>query len=211
MSQSELLRRIAERCAAIGLTERQAVMAAGINLDFVRDIRRRGHSPKVDKLAKLAKALRTPLSYFTDAIVPASDGGEPEAEAAVPPDATELRELSKIGQRITWAREANEFALDQVRAQLRFRDGELEAIEEGRRPPSVFQLLQLSYALHVSADYLLRGYLTARTHQAVGNILLWRGQAEPEPGMEVPHKEPGTGKLQPSGKSRRPKAAATAD
>lgn len=70
MGQDELLRRIGERLKAVKLSERKALMKAGIGLDFVRDIRRRGHSPKVDKLAALARATQTPLSYFTEVAEP---------------------------------------------------------------------------------------------------------------------------------------------
>lgn len=67
MGHEELLRRIEERLRIKGLTERRALLDANIGVDFVRDIRRRGHSPKLDKLAALARILETPLGYFTEA------------------------------------------------------------------------------------------------------------------------------------------------
>jgi len=70
MAQEELLRRIGERLKAANLSERKALLRAGVGVDFIRDIRRRGHSPKLDKLAAFARAVDTPLSYFTDATEP---------------------------------------------------------------------------------------------------------------------------------------------
>jgi len=76
MAQEELLKRIAERLKAANLSERKALMKSGAGMDFVRDIRRRGHNPRVDKLSKLARTLETPLSYFTDAVVGEAEQGD---------------------------------------------------------------------------------------------------------------------------------------
>lgn len=72
MSQDELLRRIKDRLKAVGLSERQAVIQANVGIDFIRDMRRRGHSPKAEKLAALARVLQKPPSYFLEALEPDS-------------------------------------------------------------------------------------------------------------------------------------------
>lgn len=68
--QAELLRRIEERLAAVGLSERKACLNAQIGVDFIRDIRRRDHSPKAEKLSLLARVLQCPVSYLVDAVMP---------------------------------------------------------------------------------------------------------------------------------------------
>lgn len=83
MAQVELLKRIAERLKLAELSERKALLKADVGLDFVRDIRRRGHNPRVDKLAKLARILATPLSYFTDAVVFDAEQGELQPSLAL--------------------------------------------------------------------------------------------------------------------------------
>lgn len=66
MSHEILLSRIAERLAALWLSERAACKLAGVGENSIRHIRVRGHAPKADTLAKLAIALRVPPSYFLD-------------------------------------------------------------------------------------------------------------------------------------------------
>lgn len=68
MAQEELLRRIEERLAAVKLSERKALLKADIGLDFIRDIRRRGHSPAAAKLARLAQVLGVPPGYLYQAV-----------------------------------------------------------------------------------------------------------------------------------------------
>ena len=84
MPPSELLRRIEERLAAMPMSERRAVTLAGVGADFIRDLRRRGYSPKAEKLARLARVLEVPLSFLTDAVT--QDGGHS------PPGVVELVE-----------------------------------------------------------------------------------------------------------------------
>lgn len=68
--QAELLRRIDERLTAMKLSERKASLNAKAGADFIRDIRRRGHSPKADKLARLAKVLEVPSTHLVEAVEP---------------------------------------------------------------------------------------------------------------------------------------------
>ena len=108
MGQEALLKRIAERLATLGRSERQAVLKAEVGVDFVRDIRHRGHSPKVDKLARLAKALGKPLSYFTEVIVPDSEETNRDAVSTI--SITSIHVIGDV-QAGVW-REATEWPAD---------------------------------------------------------------------------------------------------
>ena len=66
MNALELLRRIDARLKATGLTERKAGIESQNGPDFIRDIRRRHHSPKADKLVRLAKVLGVPPMHFIE-------------------------------------------------------------------------------------------------------------------------------------------------
>jgi transcriptional regulator with XRE-family HTH domain len=84
MPQSELLRRIEGRLTELGISERKACMRANVGVDFVRDIRRRDHSPKVDKLSRLAKVLEVPAAYLSEAITEApTTAGAPFAMTTI--------------------------------------------------------------------------------------------------------------------------------
>lgn len=64
----ELLQRIDQRMATLKLNDKTAAQMAGVGVDWIRDIRRRGHVPKADKLAALANVLGVPTSYLLDAV-----------------------------------------------------------------------------------------------------------------------------------------------
>lgn len=79
MDVTHLLRRIDLQLASAGISERAACLAThkidpDVNVDFVRDIRRRGHDPKVGKLMAFASAIGTDLfSLLAD--YPAAQAG----------------------------------------------------------------------------------------------------------------------------------------
>lgn len=54
------------------ISERKACINAGISPDFIRDMRRNGNFPKVDKLIKLANSLNISIDYFLNALNPKS-------------------------------------------------------------------------------------------------------------------------------------------
>lgn len=66
MAQTELLRRIEDLLARRGMSDRRASQLAGLGVDFIRDIRRRGHSPNAAKLARLAQVLEVTPNYLLD-------------------------------------------------------------------------------------------------------------------------------------------------
>lgn len=62
MSMTDLLAVIDERLKKLGLSDRRACLMAReldpvVGVDFIRDMRRRGHAPKANKLAALARVL----------------------------------------------------------------------------------------------------------------------------------------------------------
>lgn len=73
MSISDLLSVIDERLTALGLSDRKACLLAReinpkVGVDFIRDMRRRHHDPKAEKLAALAQALNIPLPQLVAAL-----------------------------------------------------------------------------------------------------------------------------------------------
>lgn len=58
-------------------------MNAKLNPEFIRDLRRRPHSPGVDNLARLAVALGVPPAYLIEAIEPETDGLHPTRLATI--------------------------------------------------------------------------------------------------------------------------------
>jgi repressor LexA len=82
MAYELLLARIDERLRALGLSERKACMNAGVGVNTIRHIRKRGHAPKATNLAKLAEALGVPPNYFLEA---AAAGAEEEKRASSGP------------------------------------------------------------------------------------------------------------------------------
>lgn len=89
MSYELLLTRIKERLDVLGLSERKACMMADVGLNTIRHIRARGHAPKPENLAKLAKVLEVPAAYLLEAAaeakIPAADhaGGQSDGRSHV--------------------------------------------------------------------------------------------------------------------------------
>lgn len=70
MSIDNLLSHIEILLKEKGLSERKACLDADVGPDFIRDMRRNGNFPKVDKLMKLANTLNVNINYFLNAINP---------------------------------------------------------------------------------------------------------------------------------------------
>lgn len=68
MSVATLVSKIEEILKKKGLSERKACLNAGISIDFIRDMRRNGSTPKTDKLLKLAKSLNVDINIFLHAL-----------------------------------------------------------------------------------------------------------------------------------------------
>lgn len=64
-----------------------------------------------------------------------------------------------VGARIRWARELVEPNRAEFARLMRVDRSTLAKIEDGSRPPSVFNVMDISHRLRVSADYILHGSL----------------------------------------------------
>ncbi|AXC27584.1 MULTISPECIES: LexA family transcriptional regulator [Acetobacter] len=73
MAYELLLSRIADCLHRSELSETAACEAAGVGVNTIRHIRKRGHSPKIENLCKLAYFFGVPPAYFLEA---AAVGGE---------------------------------------------------------------------------------------------------------------------------------------
>lgn len=63
-----LIERIDSALKKAKVSERKAQIESGISTDFIRNLRRRGSSPKAHNLIKLANYLNVPVDYFLEAI-----------------------------------------------------------------------------------------------------------------------------------------------
>lgn len=64
MSVAALVSKIEEILQKEGLSERKACLDAGISIDFIRNMRRNGNTPKTDNLLKLAQSLNVDINIF---------------------------------------------------------------------------------------------------------------------------------------------------
>lgn len=82
-----LIERINDRLQALGLSQREASLKAGLDAGAIRDLRRRGEhaSMRGDTLAKLARALETSVGWLSGE---ADD--EPVVDESPPPSAPDL-------------------------------------------------------------------------------------------------------------------------
>lgn len=71
-----------------------------------------------------------------------------------------ITDLQKgVGERIMWARELVEPNRAAFARAMTVDRSTLQKIEEGSRAPSVFNVMEISHRLRVSADYILHGSL----------------------------------------------------
>jgi len=95
-----LIARIEHRLKALGWSERKACLKAGLGVDTIRDIRRRGGgAPGGDKLAKLAAALDCSIDWLLTGT--GNHGTNRQAEAlnrgaAIDPDHPDTRRIHEL-------------------------------------------------------------------------------------------------------------------
>jgi len=82
--QAKLLAIIDERAAVLGLSDRKISLRVTGKVDFVRDIRRRGHAPKGEQIRKLSKVIQTAEKILLDAVVPDPPSGSVESGGNLP-------------------------------------------------------------------------------------------------------------------------------
>lgn len=103
MGQERLLERIDRHLREQRLSDRKASLLAQVGPDFIRDIRRRGHSPKAEKLVALARVLKIDAAELLEGIDLRNE----------PPQAVRLKKIQVRGavQAGAW-RESVEWPLD---------------------------------------------------------------------------------------------------
>lgn len=62
--QHDLIQKIDNRLSELGMSRAKASVSAGMSPTFIRDIERRGGTPNLSSLQKLAKVLRVDLDYL---------------------------------------------------------------------------------------------------------------------------------------------------
>ena len=103
------------------------------------------------------------------------------------PDAYSAVQI-KIGDRIKWARELVEPNRSEFARLLGVDRSTLQKIEDGDRPPSVFNVIDLAHRLRVTPDYVLRGSLRGVDGELAGMLVA----RHPELGPGGSHREMGS-------------------
>lgn len=147
----KLIDRIDERLAATGLTERGAALAAGLQVDTIRDLRReKKQSLSARSLAKLAAVLGTTADWLTGTqAAPLLSGSEPPPSrdpefslAGVP-----LPARSSMSQDVPVLGTAAGSVIKSV-VGFQFEGGQIDMV---RRPPALAGARDL-YAIYVEGD-----------------------------------------------------------
>lgn len=68
MNVPALVKKIEEILKREGLSERKACLNAGVSIDFIRNMRRNGNTPKTGNLIKLAQSLNIDVNIFLNAL-----------------------------------------------------------------------------------------------------------------------------------------------
>lgn len=93
----------------------------------------------------------------------------------------------QVGQRLLWARELVEPNRAAFARSLGLDRSTVQKIEEGDRPPSIFNVLEFSHALRVTPDYLLTGSMRGIDGELAARL----AAAHPELGRPPPTPSPG--------------------
>lgn len=111
----------------------------------------------------------------------------------------------EIGSRILWARELVEPNRAQFARDLGLDRSTVQKIEDGDRPPSVFNVIDFAHHLHVTTDYILIGSMRG----VDGELAAALAAAHPELGQD-PTFSPNTSDTATApGKHRKPKKPRT--
>ncbi|MBY4640759.1 S24 family peptidase [Gluconacetobacter entanii] len=105
MSMADLLAAIDARLKEHGLSDRGACVKAheinpAVGVDFIRDMRRRGHPPKADKLGALAQVLGVSPQFFVAALL--KEGADTGTEKQLLPAVVEPIEVRGFVQAGAW-------------------------------------------------------------------------------------------------------------
>lgn len=120
------------------------------------------------------------------------DEGELMAKEKRPDAYTEVQK--GIGQRIKWARELVQPNRAQFARDMDVDRSTLQKIEDGDRPPSVFNVLDIAHRLRVTPDYILKGTLKGIDGELAGLLV-----------ARHPELAPGSGTATDSDTSQKPR------
>ena len=95
------------------------------------------------------------------------------------PDAYSEVQL-KIGHRIKWARELIEPNRAEFAREMGVDRSTLQKIEDGSRPPSVFNVIDLAHRLQVTPDYILTGSLKGVDGELAGRLVALHPELAPD-------------------------------
>lgn len=109
------------------------------------------------------------------------DGGMPRTPRPV----TYTGLQQQIGERILWARELVEPNRAAFARSLGIDRSTVQKIEEGDRPPSIFNVLEFAHALRVTPDYILLGAMRGIDGELAARLAAAHpqlGRPSPSPG-----------------------------
>ncbi len=84
-----------------------------------------------------------------------------------------------IGQRIKWARELVEPNRAAFARAMGVDRSTLQKIEDGDRPPSIFNVLDIAHKLRVTPDYILKGTLKGVDGELAGLLVAHHPELAP--------------------------------
>lgn len=106
----------------------------------------------------------------------------------------------RIGQRIRWARELVEPNRAEFARAMKVDRSTIRDIESGRRPPSIFNVLEIAHLLRVSPDYILIARMRDVDGELAGKLALKHPElVGAAPSGDIPRTAP------PASTSRKPR------
>lgn len=105
---------------------------------------------------------------------------------------------AKIGERIKWARELVEPNRAAFARAMGVDRSTLQKIEDGDRPPSVFNVIDIAHKLRVTPDYILKGTLKGVDGELAGYLVALHPELAPGTGTATD-----SGTYQPPRKPKR--------
>lgn len=153
----DLLQRVDQRLREMGLSDREASLRATGSVNTIRSMRR-GSTPGVDKLLRLAPILGTSVNW----LVTGKDEGDISSYGIVPHKEVRQSLIERINQRLT------ELDLSARKASLLASNGQnpelIRNIQRGKSvSPRGETMCKLAQTLQCSLDWLVAGQKSAQT------------------------------------------------
>jgi transcriptional regulator with XRE-family HTH domain len=87
---------------------------------------------------------------------------------------------AKVGERIKWARELVQPNRAAFARDMGVDRSTLQKIEDGTRPPSIFNVLDIAHRLRVTPDYILKGTLKGVDGELAGLLVAHHPELAPD-------------------------------